>query len=593
MDDVELDVDLDEQADDVAEMKSAVSAEDTTAAAAAATIELSTVNVNGGRSGRKRADIGVGADNQPTSHREALPNGTAMIDQHRNQPTSYPASTSSNSRFDEDARQLSGSVGGSGGSVDGMVVPSWIARGSFIMVVSVYVLLIVILSLLAGLWYKQNELAESLSSLPPTLSPASPVTNTTTDLFPAGSAMAGYQLQSVQLPTNWGASFFAKLSGSGTRLVTVAVLGDSISSGSCSSNQYPSTAGKGYVNVLMQAYQSQYGDGGSGFVSPIANRRDLGNSAYSNDALPVIVSGFILSIGEKGSTDSTFYSSGAVNSTIDSYIRGTVATVVYFVGPSSVADYGTFAVAIDGLWVANIDTLSEGEARQVSTSFAVSAGEHRLLVTVVSGTVWMVGAGGRNSGGVVVDNMSVPGLRIVDIAGGTAYGNPFINSDGGSPVTADMLIIMLGLNDNQPLAVYLAAMRTAITTYQAAGVVDIVIVMSNGGSRAGGVFATYRAELPSLASELHVAFVDLNNIATPSYQQLSEAGFWARTPTQAADECSAPLGLPSTSLADASSVHPSDVGHWNMAHVLWPIIRAPLDSASINVTIMWTPERPT
>ena len=484
---------------------------------------------------------------------------------------------------------------------------------SLILLLCISALLIAIVAMLA-VWYRQGQLsfntgnssqppaAVSLSSSAPSFlsssalsapfSPASSSSSVAAGVFPAGSPIVGYQLVSAQLPVNWGSSFAGKLRSSQSRLVTVGVLGDSVSAGSCCSNQYPSSSGRGYVNVLMQAFQSTQGDGGSGFVSPTDNRQFEGNDAYSSSVLPVTVSGF-QDMTDRGSTDGRYYYAGSAGATMDFYVRGTVASVFYFVGPAGEIAYGTFSVTIDGQWAANINTASEYGTRQMRTSFAVSAGEHRLLIAVVSGAALIVGAAGRNGAGVVIDNMSVPGMQLVGLHHTRTDGNPFNNSDGGSPSTADLIIIMLGLNDasaRKSLADFSGAMRAAVESYQQAGVADILIAMANGGLYNNDLYQAYRSHLPALASELFVAFVDLNDMATASYEQLSDRGFWARSPSARGIPCTAPPGEPSTSPNNANAVHPSDIGHWNIAHTLWPVISSQPSNLS-GFSITWTPGR--
>ena len=337
-----------------------------------------------------------------------------------------------------------------------------------------------------------------------------------------------------------------------------------------------------------------YGDGGSGFVSPTANRQFGSNDAYDNSALPVLLDGFELHAYSKASTNAHYFE-GQAGASMEGYVRGTAASVVYYVGPAA-AGYGTFNVSIDGEWLANIDTAWQSdEQQQRTTSFAVPAGQHRLLLRVMSGTAVIVGAAGRNGAGVVVDNMSVPGLGLVRLSNALSSGNPFVNADGGSPATADLLVVMLGLNDaswRHSPADFVAAMRAAIGTYQRAGVADILVAAANGGSAQydNENYRAFRAALPALAAELHVALVDLNNIATPSYGELAAAGFWSRVPTRARIECASPPGLPSSGLDDANAVHPSDVGHWNIAHALWPFVSETLSNSSA-IPITWTPRR--
>ena len=370
------------------------------------------------------------------------------------------------------------------------------------------------------------------------------------------------------------------------------MLGDSVSAGSCASNQYPNLSGRGYVQWLAQWLQASCPDGGSGFQSPTSNNHFSANGAYSDSQLPVHVEGFSHVPYRAGSADAAYFASSVANATLSSYARGTSLSVYYFVGPQ----LGAFSVSVDGVPLATINCSSGsggGVTVQTGRTFHLpQPGEHRLLIsTLTAAEVDIVAVSGQNEVGVVVDNMSVPGVSLADIAhtNASVVGNPFLSSDGGVFATADLLLIVLGLNDaaiGEPAVDIQAAYRAAITAYQNATVDDLLIVVPPGGDSQyrNRYFDQYRALLPPLAAERGVALIDLNNVTVADWSTLASEGFYAYTPDGGSTPCSYP-GLPSLNASTANGVHPSDLGHYNMAALLYPWLATPLYRTSPIVTI--------
>jgi len=186
--------------------------------------------------------------------------------------------------------------------------------------------------------------------------------------------------------------------------------------------------------------------------------------------------------------------------------------------------------------------------------------------------------------------MSVPGISLEQMYASSSPGiNPFLSSDGGVFATADLLLIMLGLNDAHeqiPADQISTAFHSAINQYQSVGVIDLMIIVPPAGDSSynNTYFNQYRALLPALAANRSVALLDMNNMTVSDYASLCNEGFYAYTPNQGSTACLYP-GLPSLNTSTANGVHPSDKGHWNMAYVLFPWLASPQYNASDIVTI--------
>ena len=398
-----------------------------------------------------------------------------------------------------------------------------------------------------------------------------------------------YTFTHAQFPADWGATFFPRLSECRSRLIRVGVLGDSVSAGSCASNQYPNAAGRGYVQVLTNLFQSICDDGGSGLQSPSSNNRFVANGAYSDQQLPVHSEGFVHTPYRAGTLDAAYFASQAANSSLSFYVRGSNLAVYYLVGPS----LGVFSITLDGALVASINCSTPGPLTQLRWSALAVRGEHRLLLTVLGeAEVDIVAVSGVNDAGVVVDNMSVPGVSLVEMwaTNASVVGNTFVSSDGGAFDTAHLLVIMLGLNDAgipEPWKSMGAAYSAAISAYQQAGVDDILLVISPGGMGAyhgNPTWESYRQLLPPLASDREVALLDFNNATVSDYPTLCSQGFFAYTPNAGESACTFP-GQASLNLSTCNAGHPSDVGHSKMAQALFPWLSTPLYNTSSIVTI--------
>ena len=396
-------------------------------------------------------------------------------------------------------------------------------------------------------------------------------------------AIPSFSLTSVQFPANWGEAFFAKLAHADEILVRVAVLGDSFSAGSCCSVQFPALNGTGYVQLLMQQFQADYGDGGSGLQSITSNPTTGGNSGYSAPQLPVFVSGYFSDHGGLGgaSVDNIVYVANGAGDVISSYLRGTSISIIYLLLPGG----GTFTVALDGVFLSTVNT-SAPVMTPANLMIDAAEGEHTLtLVTLDALPVAFVSVTASNPTGVVVDNMSVPGLALASLI--PMYPSIVSSSDGGLYFMADLLIIEMGLNDigNAPTSTYLANLQDVITQFQDNGVSSILILMPNAGNDNGTEWDAMRWGAAGLARQLEVAIIDLTNNTLYTYADMAAAGFYAYSAEAQAAACAFPVGQPSTSTADANQAHPSDVGHYNMAKTIYPWISSPLYRTSSIATL--------
>jgi lysophospholipase L1-like esterase len=383
-------------------------------------------------------------------------------------------------------------------------------------------------------------------------------------------------------PTGWNSAFKTALSQSGTRLVQIGWCGDSISAGSFASNQMPNTHGKGFVQQLQNTLQTQYGDGGSGFVSPSASYATVHNNIYPNGTLPVTWNPSSSTWGVShfgGGPNGTWY--GGPDSVSDSmtfYVRGTKIVIYYMVGNET--GLGTAQAVVDA-GTPHVFSLV-GSTKYKFTEYVINnqtAGDHMVTISIASGTdFYICGVGAFNATGVVINNFSSPGIALQTVASsqGTSDDDPFSCSGGGvvSTLVSDLNVLALGANDTAEdgpsyLAYVQHAAQVWMTTARQSSTLFLnTVAAGNWTLTQYQNNISHRAGTRAVAQSFGAAHIDLNPLlAHNSYNYLLGLGFWANGDVG---------GYPSvpgvSGTTTPNQLHPSDTGHTMMANAVYPLL---------------------
>lgn len=256
----------------------------------------------------------------------------------------------------------------------------------------------------------------------------------------------------TRIPAGWGTKWRAARDQSSSRLVKVAVIGDSISVGWVATNWWTN----GWVGLLRTALQQAYGDGGSGFIT-VDYMKNTGNN---------LVSGWLGTVG--GSSQWSRFPDandnngrGGINwcsvknatsgvGTMNIPMWGNNSLKVYALNDPT---YGTYSYAINGGTATNV-ALNAANAVKVTTVASPPAGSaaspYTLNLAVVSGTVELYGAAAYNATGIAVDNLSMAGRRSLDLLIPTPGSSTtqFIGEETPQQLGPwDLVIFALGVND--------------------------------------------------------------------------------------------------------------------------------------------------
>ncbi len=373
----------------------------------------------------------------------------------------------------------------------------------------------------------------------------------------------------LNFPAGWGSFYRNKLNNASNSLVRIMLLGDSISSGSFASNQIPNSSGKSWANILMKELQAVYGVGGSGFVSMSSNINFASNNNYTNSQLPVSLQGSWIQQTYGAACAAALYYQSNGNCSATFYTRGISIEIYYFCGPNQ----GSLVYTIDGSSPISFNTYNVNTFQTKLTINNLSSGEHSITISN-SGALNLIGVGGYNATGVVIDNCSFPGLSLNSLSNvSSLYGNVYDNA-GGKQMKADLIIISLGLNDNIDATTFQAKYIKMLTTYKQGsdytnlGDNDILSVIQAPGLYGNsGTFDTYRTVINNLSKVYNMGVIDLNTILlNNSYNKGIQMGFWA-TGVSGSATCTT-VGNSGTNFANSNSVHESDIGHLAIANVV-------------------------
>lgn len=360
------------------------------------------------------------------------------------------------------------------------------------------------------------------------------------------------QFRPGPLYPNWGVQWRrAKVNDVKNRLVRVAVVGDSLSHNEGSTSWLT----EGWTSYLRDTLQAAYGDGGSGFVSHNYRLDPAGGVTTTGAWTDVDNEGGIC----RRSIKPTVAGNGA---TITMPVRGTSIDIWTRTDPT----FGTFHYNIDGAGFVAMPLNVAASIKLVTVP--VSPGNHSVVVRATTGDGRFYGVRGRNTTGVIVENMSVQGTMLTDVAlptSGVTSTDPYDNTVAARTLAAigpcDVVILMLGANDaliDADDTVYLPNIWNAIAAFQAAAIrngrsiqqpPDLIVV----GEHVGQIdvitgFSAYERDYMQLygalregAAAMGAAFIDCWAAGGNSWDYWAGLGYWAA--------------------GNTDIVHPNNTGH--------------------------------
>ena len=343
--------------------------------------------------------------------------------------------------------------------------------------------------------------------------------------------------------------FSAALAQSSSKLVRVAVIGDSIAYGLYASAPAPVPTSTSWPGIVRAGLQASYGDGGTGFVSSAASPDDSAG-AYPSGSWPVNHYGSNWTI-QQASSSTAYQSINAFAMTtqhpgdyITFAVRGSSIVVWYVSAPGG----ATFSVQIDGTTVASAVNSAAGAAASNSTLFAgLAGGAHLVTIThtgAAGSAATIMGVDAVNGRGVVVDLYAQSGQSLTGFV--AAHGA--VATAGAAARQASLLILALGVNDASG-GVSATAAQAAFQTLTAAfsGVDTVYVYSSYGALNNPDLYTSYQS---FIAPAVNV-FVDSWTLDTHrSYQYGLSICYWGF------------YGQPGAcNNAGADNIHPSDSGH--------------------------------
>lgn len=373
----------------------------------------------------------------------------------------------------------------------------------------------------------------------------------------------------IYVPPNWGTRWRAARDSGTARLVCV---GDSITQGFYASN----IVTKSWPGLVRTALQSQYGDGGDGFMGIV-------NSGVFMTGDPTAVS-FWTAAGCLATSTGTWTLDansliGPGIMTVDTDISGTSMTFpvrgsVIKIFTATGGTRANYTYSVDGGSPVTVTDAGGGGALavQVTVVSGLTSGSHTVKVSwagTASGTgqkLTLCGVAAENPTGIKVDNLARSGSRsagfsVYDPARASATWN------GGVNYPADLAIWSLGINDAKAnvtgdawassFAKYVKAVRddTGLD-----GSTDLMIVMQHIGSEDNSTFKyqDYVSRVHGLAEAYNVALVDMWAVGRNSWAYWDGLGYFA-------DKLN-----PGASGHD--NAHLCDIGHAAVANAVLPIV---------------------
>lgn len=308
-----------------------------------------------------------------------------------------------------------------------------------------------------------------------------------------------------------------------------------------------------FATKLRNLFNARYGSAGTGLVY-------LVTTALTDDARHVFTGTWTAALGTRGAFNAGCYNATGTANTyaftpdipVDSfnvyYVKNTVS--------------GTFSASVDGGTASTANAFGSGtESIGVLTVPAGSLGTHTLTITPpASQQVYVVAVEGTvGTSGVRVSRCGRAGAFTSTITTAGTAGVDSLSTIFTSQAAPDLTVVMCEINDyntNVPVTTFTTNLTTIVQRAQATGSVLVVVdetILTQ--PNAGGLYqSAYHAAIYSLADSLGFGVFDLasrwKNYATSSP---AVPGFYANA------------------TADAAGIHPSAVGHQDIANGLFSI----------------------
>jgi len=397
----------------------------------------------------------------------------------------------------------------------------------------------------------------------------------------------------IQAPADWNRHWLNALSYSSRRLVVINVLGDSITEGNFCTDERNISTGNCYVQLLAKKLQAQYGDGGGGFQN--FYNPSLNGTTYT-DTAPIVLTGTGITFGTQATPTGTYINLVSVGNAVQTYARGSKVVIWFLRNVSG----GIADVTIDGVDKGNVNTAGSNTFLIVEYT-GLSNTDHTVVITYASGgsaNLNIMGVGGYNASGVVINKLSVPGLspaKITQSAIQTAYGNQYDNMIGspftsgattptGLPYLAPDLFINALIVNGQASSDQTTYFNDIMQILQYHRILkpnsmSILQLLPHYGNYKAIYYLMNRATCQQLASMYNCGFLDLSAYLPTGNSWMLSPGYFAVGTSNGAASCptgsQGQSGIYGTNL---NAIHPSDIGHQIMADSIYPVIMATASS---------------
>lgn len=371
----------------------------------------------------------------------------------------------------------------------------------------------------------------------------------------------------IYVPQGWGATWKAARN---TGTATIAAIGGSSTEGYYASDLRQ----KGWVDLVRNSLQAQYGNGGSGYrgtditsTVQTANGVPAGAiTAYNANGNNGTIVGAWSVGGSSFGPGAKYVFTSTVGDSWTQVVNGTQVDIYAVAGTT--APHTTYSYQIDGGSIVNVPTVGTADNIQRTTISGLAAGNHTVVVKH-AGTggqfVSICGISGRNTTGIVVNNFARYGSRAANFAAADSTTNTDWN--GAFQYPADLAILTHGPNDaagSDSGDTWAKNMRIIMERIRnnggAVGATDLMIVLPHIGTfdSATNLYQDYVARARGLAEGFNAALVNMWGIGKISWNYWNGLGYWSNASNPG------PAGT--------DSVHPSDAGHQFIKDTVYPII---------------------
>ncbi|MEU0354981.1 hypothetical protein [Streptomyces cyaneofuscatus] len=384
----------------------------------------------------------------------------------------------------------------------------------------------------------------------------------------AAASSTAVETRGLYVRPAWGEFWRSARTSAGTGgRASVAVVGGSSAVGFYSSNLVT----KNWPALLAGSLQSAYGDGGSGFLSPmfsatgIAGQDAAAITAWTNAGNLVTQTGTWTAGGYTVGPGWGYVYASTNGAYLQFSVRGTSVNI-YTLGADGSRPSWTYS--IDGGSETTVtDSANTGLTTLKRTITGLSAGTHTVRVkhTGTTGQYLSVcGVAGENGSGVTLNNFGRKNAQAADYitAGRSGW-------SGGPSYPADVLVYSVsaedvtnGLSPDDWAAQVRRHLANVRDGGSLTGASDIVIVLPHIGN--GDVLSWRYQDFVDRAHSLAVAYdaalVNLWSLGRNSWNYWNSLGYWANPAS------------PGTAGTDAH--HMSDAGHAYVASVISALLQS-------------------